>query len=169
MGQPRMSVVSSHDLHALGGYSIQTVMHCECNLIVFSGGPWIQQHKRRRFSKQGKGTVFSVACISDRREYKCLGCEQKAAPPFFSQWRISLPDLLNPFLVPLHYKAVDRCLMNAHTIDTILDLHAALESQLGSFRSVLPARTGGLLSLSLSFFSSRHLDIYHTSRRRRSS
>lgn len=91
-----MSVVSSHDLHALGGYSIQTVMHCECNLIVFSGGPWIQQHKRRRFSKQGKGTVFSVACISDRREYKCLGCEQKAAPPFFSQWRISLPDLLNP-------------------------------------------------------------------------
>lgn len=61
--------------------------------------------------------------------------------------------------------------MNAHTIDTILDLHAALESQLGSFRSVLPARTGGLLSLSLSlsFFSSRHLDIYHTSRRRRSS
>lgn len=39
--------------------------------------------------------------------------------------------------------------MNAHTIDTILDLHAALESQLGSFRSFVPARTGGLLSLSL--------------------
>lgn len=58
MGQPRMSVVSSHDMHALGGHSIQTVMHCECNLIVFSGGPWIQQHKRRRFSKQGEG-LFS--------------------------------------------------------------------------------------------------------------
>lgn len=35
--------------------------------------------------------------------------------------------------------------MNAHTIDTILDLHAALESQLGSFRSFVPGRTGGLL------------------------
>lgn len=47
--------------------------------------------------------------------------------------------------------------MNAHTIDKILDLHAALESQLGSFRSFVPGRTGGLLSLSLSLSS--HLGI----------
>lgn len=31
--------------------------------------------------------------------------------------------------------------MNAHTIDKILDLHAALESLLGSFRSFVPGRT----------------------------
>lgn len=35
--------------------------------------------------------------------------------------------------------------MNAHTIDKILDLHVALELQLGSFRSFVPGRTVGLL------------------------